>query len=163
MNTIHRREFVVTFGMLARVPLFKDFKAHLLSEIMSVLRSQSVARGTIIAVKGAPAHAMYFIVSGEVEAELPQQNVRFGPGDFFGEMALLHQTHRRATITALSHCRLLALSAEDFTILTHKHPKLRDLIAEAAKEHLVSPARGDIVSAEIDAATERRSTSREDD
>jgi len=163
MNTIHQREFVVTFGMLARVPLFKDFDARLLGEVMNVLRSQSVPRGTIISVKGAPAHAMYFIVSGEVEAELPNQRVQFGPGDFFGELALLHQTHRRATIVALTNCRLLVLSAEDFTTLTRKHPVLRRHIEDAAKGHLVRAGRGDITPAEITAAAERRYEYREDD
>jgi voltage-gated potassium channel len=161
-STIHQRDFVVTFGMLARVPLFKNFDARVLGEIMNVLRSQSVPRGTIISVKGAPAHAMYFIVSGEVQAELPHRRVQFGPGDFFGELALLHQTHRRATIVALSNCRLLALSAEDFTILTRKHPQLRHHIEEAAKEHL-HRHEGDIASAEITFAAERRYEYREDD
>jgi voltage-gated potassium channel len=162
MTTIHQRDFVITFGMLARVPLFKDFDARLLGEIMNVLRSQQVSRGTIISVKGAPAHAMYFIVSGEVEAELPQRKVRFGPGDFFGEMALLHQTHRRATIVAMTSCRLLALSAEDFTILTRKHPQLRRHIEEAAKGHLEAYSHGDIATEEITAA-QRRYEYREDD
>lgn len=163
MNSIHQREFIVTFGMLARVPLFKDFNAGLLSEIMQVLRSQSVSRDTIIAVKGAPAHAMYFIVAGEVEAELPQQNVKFGPGDFFGELALLHQTHRRATIVAKTQCRLLALSAEDFTMLTRKHPQLRTHIEKAAEAHLVRYHReGDLPSAEIKAAAERHAELRDD-
>lgn len=163
MNTIHQREFIVTFGMLARVPLFKDFDARLLGEIMNVLRSQSVARGTIIAVKGAPAHAMYFIVSGEVEAEVGPRPVRFGPGDFFGELALLHQTHRRATIVAQTNCRLLALSAEDFTMLTRKHPVLLKHIEVAADEHLARYKReGDIAAAEIMAASERRFEYRDD-
>jgi voltage-gated potassium channel len=163
MNSIHQREFIVTFGMLARVPLFKDLDARLLAEIMAVLRSQSIPRGTIISVKGAPAHAMYFILSGEVEVELPNRRVSFGPGDFFGELALLHETHRRATIVATSTCRLLALSAEDFSTLTHKHPSLRQHIAEAAKEHMVRTGRGDIASVEITAAAQRRYEYREDD
>jgi voltage-gated potassium channel len=163
MTTIHQREFIVTFGMLARVPLFKELDATVLGEIMNVLRSQSVAHGTIISVKGAPAHAMYFIVSGEVEAELPGRRVQFGPGDFFGELALLHQTHRRATIVALTNCRLLALSAEDFATLTRKHPLLRHHIEEAAKEHIARAGRGDIASEEISAAAQRRYEYREDD
>ena len=161
MNTIHQRDFVITFGMLARVPLFKDFDARLLGEVMNALRAQQVSRGTIISVKGAPAHAMYFIVSGEVEAELPQRKVRFGPGDFFGELALLHQTHRRATIVATSSCRLLALTAEDFTMLTRKHPELRKHIEEAARQHHEAQ-RGDITPAEITEA-QRRYEYREDD
>lgn len=164
MNSIHQRDFIVTFGMLARVPLFKDFDAQLLGEVMNVLRSQSVARGTIISVKGAPAHAMYFVVSGEVEAQLVNKRVQFGPGDFFGELALLHQTHRRATIVALTNCRLLALSAEDFSNLTRTHPVLRQYIEDAAKDHLKSYSReGDIAAAEITAAAQRRYEYREDD
>jgi voltage-gated potassium channel len=164
VKNIHQREFVVTFGMLARVPLFRDLDARLLSEVMNVLKAQTVARGTIIAVKGAPAHAMYFLVSGEVEAELAHRKVQFGPGDFFGELALLHDTQRRATIVAHTACRLLALSAEDFTTLTRKHPALRQRIEDAAKEHLKSAGgEGDISSAEISAAAERRFEYREDD
>jgi voltage-gated potassium channel len=162
MNTIHQRDFVVTFGMLARVPLFRDIDARLLGEIMNVLRAQSVSRGTIIAVRGAPAHAMYFIVSGEVEAELPHKKVQFGPGDFFGELALLHETHRRATIVALSNCRLLALSAEDFTTLVRKHPPLKKRIEDAAREHLKTHE-GDLAASEIAAAGRRQFEYREDD
>ena len=88
-----------------------------------------------------------------MEAELPHRKVTFGPGDFFGELALLHQTHRRATIVAISSCRLLALSAEDFTMLTRKHPVLRQHIETAAKGHLAAHDReGDIAPSEIAAA-----------
>jgi voltage-gated potassium channel len=135
IDTIHRRDFVVTFGMLARVPLFKDFDARVISELMNLLRAQTVARGSIIAVKGAPAHAMYFVVSGDVEAEVGRRKIQFGPGDFFGELALLHETHRRATIVAQSHCRLLVLAAEDFAMLIRKYPALKERIEEAAREH----------------------------
>jgi len=165
IDTIHRRDFVVTFGMLARVPLFKGFPAPVLSEILNLLRSQTVSRGGIIAVKGAPARAMYFIVSGEVEAEVPHKKLRFGPGDFFGELALLHQTQRRATIVALSHCRLLALSAEDFTLLSRKHPALKKRIEEAARERLkaLGGSEGDLTQSEVASAGKIHDWFREDD
>jgi voltage-gated potassium channel len=114
MNSIHQREFIVTFGMLARVPLFKELDARLLGEIMNVLRSQSVPRGTIISVKGAPAHAMYFIVSGEVEAELASRRVQFGPGDFFGELALLNDAPRAASVVAASDVKVATLGKNAF-------------------------------------------------
>jgi len=136
IDTIHRRDFVVTLGMLTHVPMFKDFDARILGEIMNLLKATSVAAGGIIAVKGAPARAMYFVVSGEVEAETAHRKIRFGPGDFFGELALLHETHRRATIIAQTHCRLLALEAEDFAMLIRKHPALKKRIEEAAAEHI---------------------------
>ncbi|MDE2134870.1 MAG: ion transporter [Alphaproteobacteria bacterium] len=165
MDTIRRRDFVVTFGMLARVPLFKDFDAHLLSEILDLLRAQSVSKGDIIAVKGAPAHAMYFIVSGQVEAELPHRNIRFGPGDFFGELALLHETQRRATLVALSQCRLLALAAEDFAMLIRKHPALKKRLEEAAQEHIKAYGgdESDFTRSEMAAAGKVHGWFREDD
>ncbi len=165
IDTIHRRDFVVTFGMLARVPLFKGFPARILSEILNLLHSQSVSRGGIIAVRGAPARAMYFVVSGEVEAELPHKKVQFGPGDFFGELALLHETHRRATIVALSHCRLLALSAEDFAMLIRKHPTLKKRIEDAAREHhkALGGDEGDLSQSEMASAGKVHDWFREDD
>jgi voltage-gated potassium channel len=165
IETIHRRDFVVTFGMLARVPLFRDFEARILSEMLNLLRSQSVARGDIIAVKGAPARAMYFIVSGEVEAEIPHKKIRFAPGDFFGEMALLHETPRQATIVAVTQCRLLALSAEDFAMLIRKHPALKKRIEEAARERLKASHgdKSDFTQSEMASAGKVHDWFREDD
>ena len=136
VNAIHRRDFVITFGMLARVPLFREFDAHVLGEIMNLLRAQAVPPGGIISARGEPATAMYFIVSGEVEVALPQRNIRFGPGDFFGELALLHEATRRATIIAVSQCRLLALAADDFAALMNRHPELARRVDEVAEERL---------------------------
>jgi voltage-gated potassium channel len=165
IETIHRRDFVVTFGMLARVPLFREFEARILSEMLNLLRSQSVARGDIIAVKGAPARAMYFIVSGEVEAEVQHKKIRFRPGDFFGEMALLHQTPRQATIVAVTQCRLLVLSAEDFAMLIRKHPAIKKRIEEAARARLKASGgdKGDFTQSEMASAGKVHDWFREDD
>ncbi|HEY1632664.1 MAG TPA: cyclic nucleotide-gated ion channel [Rhizomicrobium sp.] len=153
VHTIHRRDFVVTFGMLARVPLFKDFDARVISEIMNLLRAQAVSAGSILSAKGERAAAMYFIVSGEVEAELPSRHVRFQAGDFFGELALLHETMRATTLIAATPARLLTLSAEDFDTLLKKHPVLETRMREQAKEQARQLAdAGAISEAEIAAA-----------
>lgn len=136
VNSIHRRDFVVTFGMLARVPLFRDFDAHILGELMHLLRSEVVAPGGIISARGEVATAMYFIILGEVEAQLPGENLHFGPGDFFGELALLHETMRSATIVARSPCRLLVLSTEDFAKLMRKYPALEKHMEATARDHI---------------------------
>ena len=66
-NDIHRRDFVVTWAMVARVPLFAGLDATQIAEIMKLLQAQQVEAGTIIARRGEPAHSMYFIAAGEVE------------------------------------------------------------------------------------------------
>jgi voltage-gated potassium channel len=157
VDSIHRRDFVVTFGMLARVPLFKDFDAHTIGEIMNLLRAQSVGAGAILSARGERAAAMYFVVSGEVEAELPQRKLRFAAGDFFGELALLHETMRAATIVAVTHTRVLTLSAEDFENLLKKHPALEQRIrAQAAEQAQEFADAGAISQSEVDAARKAR-------
>lgn len=136
VNAIHRRDFVITFGMISRVPLFREFEAPVLGEIMDLLRALMLPAGSIISAPGEPARAMYFIVSGEVDVVLPQRRMRFGQGDFFGELALLHEATRRATIVAASQCRLLALATDDFSNLLSRHPELERRVQELAEERL---------------------------
>jgi voltage-gated potassium channel len=151
VNTIHRRDFVVTFAMLSRVPLFRGFTPTLLSEIMNLLRAQSISAGAIISARGERAAAMYFVVSGEVDVELESRHVEFGAGDFFGELALLHDTMRSANVIARSQTRLLSLSAEDFASLVHKHPALQERLKDTAALKAWADEDG-ITQAEIDSA-----------
>ena len=133
-NSIHRRDFVVTFGMLARVPLFKDFDAQTVGEMMNMLRAQAVGAGDIVSGPGEHAAAMYFVVSGEVEVQLPGRRLRFVTGEFFGELALVNESMREATIVAVSSSRLLALSVHEFEGLLRKRPGLKEQIMAVAAE-----------------------------
>jgi voltage-gated potassium channel len=151
VNNIHRRDFVVTFAMLSRVPLFAGFSPAILSEIMNLLRAQSIGAGGIISARGERAAAMYFVVSGEVDVELADRNVEFGPGDFFGELALLHDTMRSANVIARAPTRLLSLSAEDFASLMHKHPALKERIENTSTLKAFADDDG-IAEAEVEAA-----------
>lgn len=158
VSTIHRRDFNVTFGMLARVPLFKDFDAQTISEILDLLRSQNVGPGEVISAEGERAAAMYFIVSGAVEAQLPRQTIRFESGDFFGELALLHETMRVATITALTQTRLLELSADDFETLMRHHPHLRQRVQKRAARKIRDIAEAGAISQEEIVAAKKACT-----
>lgn len=135
-NEIHRRDFVVTWGMLARVPLFAGLDAGALSEIMKILRTRMAPPGAVIAHRGDAAEAMYFIVSGAVEVRLPRRNVTLGEGEFFGEIALLKKVRRRGTVVAVSRCHLLMLEAYDFEDLMDRKPHLRAQVDEIADKRL---------------------------
>ncbi len=157
VNMIHRRDFVVTFGMLARVPLFRDFDAQLLSEIMTMLRAESVSPGGIVSAQGERAATMYFVVTGTVEVRLRDRKIHFRSGDFFGEVVLLQKTMRAATIVALDPCRLLTLSADDFERLMQRHPELQTRLPALAAEYVEQLAEeGGILEEEIVAAREAR-------
>jgi len=134
VQEIHRRDFVVSWSMLSRVPLFEDFDHETLGEIMSALRSHAVAADARVTSAGEPAQAMYFVVSGQLEEETSgdQENRALGPGTFFGESALYHGRPHRSSVTARSYARLLELSAEDFNGLLKRHPRLKERVEEVA-------------------------------
>ena len=135
-NESRRRDFVITWGMVARVPLFAKLDPVFLSKIGGLLRSKSVPSGYEICHRGQPADSMYFIVSGEVHMDLDDHRVSLEEGDFFGEIALLHDTQRRAHAYAVTECRLMQLMKSDFHGLMQSEPKLREEIAEVAAERL---------------------------
>jgi len=150
---IHRRDFVVTLGMVARVPLFAGLNAGDIADIMRLLRAQQIEAGAVIARRGEPAHSMYFIAAGEVEIELKNKRVRLGTGQFFGEIAALRRARRSATATALTRTSLLALDAHDLHALMDREPRVAERIREVVRDRLgrdiVTP-QGDLVNEELE-------------
>jgi len=151
-DEIRRRDFVVTWGMLARVPLFSHLSATEIADIMRLLRARTIESGEILVRRGDAASSMYFITAGEVEIELPSQRVRLADGTFFGEIALLHRTKRSGTVTATRKTRLLALDAQDFHALIERMPALASHVQKTAKARIADTAeaaKGDLAAAEI--------------
>ena len=150
---IHRRDFIVTWGMIARVPLFAELDAADISDIMGLLRAQVAEAGETIVRAGEPAHSMYFIAAGEVEVALKKKHLRLGVGQFFGEVAVLRRARRSATATALTRTNLLVLSAQDLHALLQRDPRvaarIKDVVATRVGREVVSP-KGDIVAEEIE-------------
>jgi voltage-gated potassium channel len=151
-SDIHRREFIVTWGMVARVPLFAGLDANQITEIMRLLRSQRIEAGTIVARRGEAAHSMYFVAAGEVEIDLPDRCVRLGAGHFFGEIAVLRKARRSATVRAVTRTSLLVLDARDVHILMDHEPRIAERIHETAQQHTqpepLEP-RGDLAREEL--------------
>ena len=84
---------------------------------------------------------MYFVVSGEVEVQLKPEPVFLGPGEFFGEVALLTGSPRNATIVSVRQCMLLSLDIADFRQLLGRQPELARIIHDEAERRL-APANG---------------------
>jgi voltage-gated potassium channel len=151
-DEVRRRDFIVTWAMLARVPLFAHLGASEIIDVMRLLRAQAIEAGEVLVRRGDPASSMYFITAGEVEIELPNQRVRLSNGAFFGEIALLHRTKRSGTVTALRKTKLLALDAQDFHALIERLPDLAAHVKDTAEARLADTAellKGDLAPAEI--------------
>jgi voltage-gated potassium channel len=151
-NEVHRRDFIITWSLVARIPLFRALTASEIADVMTMLRAQKVDTGTVITRRGEPAHAMYLIADGEVEVKLRHKHLRLGAGQFFGEIAALRRTRRSATVTAVTPTRLLVLDTLDLHGLMDRQPALAARIEEAAREKLGHPLKaqgGDLVTEEL--------------
>jgi voltage-gated potassium channel len=154
-NEVHRRDFIITWGLVARIPLFSSLTATEIADVMSMLRAQKVGGGTVIARRGEPAHAMYLIADGEVEIKLRHTHIRLGTGQFFGEIAALRRARRSATVTAVMPTRLLVLDALDLHGLMDRQPELAARIEEAARAklgHELNEPESDLTSEELSGA-----------
>jgi voltage-gated potassium channel len=128
---IRRRDFIVNYGMVARVPAFDGLDAAALSELVSLLRARRLPRDSIIIRKGDEGDSMYFIASGEVEVVLLHKTVKLREGDFFGEIAVLGRVKRTATVIARSTCDLLVLDAADVIKFMEQHPRVEAILKGA--------------------------------
>lgn len=130
---IRRRDFIVNYGMIARVPAFAGLDGAALAELVSMLRARKFPPNTIIIRKGDEGDSMYFIASGEVEVVLPHQSVRLQEGDFFGEVAVLGRVRRTATVIARRTCELLVLDAADVVKFMEQNPRVEEVLRDAMR------------------------------
>lgn len=131
---IHRRDFVVSFGMVAAVPAFAHLGPVELEKITRLLQSRTLPAGTVVFSKGDPGDAMYFILSGSVKVDLLGRTETLETGEFFGEMALYNDAPRMARVRCATTCRLLMLAKEDFHRLTDEDENFRAKIEKSVND-----------------------------
>lgn len=135
---IRRRDFIVNYGMVARVPAFAGLDGAALAELVSLLRARKFPPDTIIIRKGDDGDSMYFIATGEVEVVLPHSTIRLHEGDFFGEVAVLGRIKRTATVIARQNSELLVLDAADVVKLMDQNPRVASVLRQAMAERVMA-------------------------
>jgi voltage-gated potassium channel len=133
---MRRFHFLRTWSIVARVPFFQKVGASIIAEVAWLLRPLTYPAGSVVVRRGERGDCMYFIASGEVEIELDPEPLRLGPGDFFGEIALLTGAPRTATVVAVEACTLLRLDIVEFRELMGRRPDLTHVILDAANRRL---------------------------
>ncbi len=132
-DEIRRRDFVVTFAMVARIPLFARLDPAALAEIVGTIRARTVPPHAVIIRRGERSDAMYLIAAGSVDVALAEGGTRrLVQGDFFGEMALLSREARSATVTAAVTTDLLIIEAVEFLRLCERLPEMRERVETVA-------------------------------
>jgi voltage-gated potassium channel len=135
-SEIRKRDFVVTWQTVANVPLFAGLDAARIAEIARLLKRQVVPAQFVVVRRGDPADAMFFIMAGEVQVDITPTPVRLARGQYFGEIALIRDTVRTATVTTLTECQLLSLDVSDFRRLLENNPSLKATVTRTAEERL---------------------------
>lgn len=122
---------------LARVPLFSSCTRAEIEAIEAVAQESAFRPGQIIVTQGTPGTAFYLILSGRVEIVRDSSSLgALGPGDFFGEMSLLDNAPRSASISALEETSCLMLSSWDFKALLERHPSIAIKLLEVLSRRL---------------------------
>lgn len=112
--------------MLGRVPLFLDLSKHELQRLGATCKQRQYGAGDVLMRQGDPGAGLFIIVSGRVRIEQQQadgtvQELRTEePGEVIGEMSLLDELPRSATVTALEPTRVLQLPVFDFRAALHE-------------------------------------------
>ena len=123
--------------LIKRVPLFASASRHELEEIASIADEIDLPEGREIITEGDTGREFFVLVEGTAEVARGGKKVAsIGPGDFFGEIALISRTPRNATITTTSPVRALVITDRAFRHLLDHSPQIAVAVLTALAERL---------------------------
>ena len=111
--------------MLKRVPLFAGVKDRDLGRLAKVLSERTFAEGEAITTEGQSGVGFFVIEHGNATVSLKGEILRtLGPGDHIGEIALIDEGPRSATVTASTDLRCRGMAAWEFRSFVQEHPEV---------------------------------------
>jgi CRP-like cAMP-binding protein len=127
---------------LRSAPLFEDLSRKELSQLARVSEDLEVDPGTVLCKEGEIGHEFFVIVDGKVKVSRKGRRIatRDG-GDFVGEIALLEEIPRTATVTAETPVRLFVLTRKDFRHLLDETPSVERKVLRALARRLAEVSR----------------------
>jgi CRP-like cAMP-binding protein len=136
---LHRNDKV---DLIKRVPLFADCSRGELEQIAQIADEIDIREGKELTSRGEAGREFFVLLEGEADVSQDGRSINtLGPGDFFGEIALVEDTPRTATVTATTPVRVLVITDRAFRQLLEKQPELQRKVLVALAER-VKPALG---------------------
>ncbi len=130
---VGKRDFVITWSLLSRVPVLAELETEEIGKVMRFLNAQYVEAHRDVISPDDRAEAMYFVVSGAVRMKTLGGETIFDAGDFFGELAMLEDRDHTHSYRTTTETKLLRLTRDDFQYLSEIYPRITDKIASVAK------------------------------
>lgn len=127
-------QFALNPQILKSVPLFSAFTDMQLTQLLACVQHRSYPRSAFILRAGEETDALYIILAGRVKVLIPDEEGHevilsvIGPHEFFGEMGLLDELPRSASVETLEPCEMLRLSKAGFTGILKDNFELAMLI-----------------------------------
>ena len=126
---------------LRRVPLFAGLGDDELRSVAAAVNEVEVPADQLLVQPGAPGTGMFFIAEGTAVVETKRDDIELGPGQFFGELALMSEdATRTARVRAKTELRCLALDRASFRKLVSEHPEVAASLLEVALGRLAENA-----------------------
>ncbi|MEJ8574281.1 cyclic nucleotide-gated ion channel [Microbaculum marinum] len=129
IEVIRRRAFVVTWGMVARLPAFSTLDAATLADIVPKLRAKAVEAGEIVVPRGQVPRAIFFVVSGKVSIDHRGEITELAHGEHFGEVHARNLDQIDARVRAIEATQLLVLAGDDIDAVSAASPELAARLA----------------------------------
>ena len=110
----------VSTAVLKAVPLFASFPEDQLRMLTTMVARRSATRSTTIMAGGDATDSLYIVLSGRLKVMMSDSEGKevilaiLGPGEFFGEMGLIDDSPRSASVVAMESCELLSVTKRDF-------------------------------------------------
>jgi len=122
---------------LRRVPLFAKMGSNELERLSQLTDEVEVGLDRVLAEQGTTGHEFFIVMDGRVMVLDGNTPVRtLGPGDFFGEIALIESVPRTATVRAEGIVKLLVIGHREFHSLMDEFPSVRDCVLDTLAERL---------------------------
>jgi CRP-like cAMP-binding protein len=122
---------------LATIPLFSDLSAKQLASVDALVTAVDVAAGRELIRQGEAGREFFLVVTGEAEVRRDGALVATrGPGSFFGEIALLLDQPRNASVVATTDMTIEVIDRQDFRRLLEQYPDLYAPLLEATTRRL---------------------------
>jgi CRP-like cAMP-binding protein len=123
--------------LIKGVPLFSQLDRKHLDEVAAIADEIDLRQGKELTVEGNPGREFMVIVEGEASVRRGDQEVnRLSAGDFFGEIALVRQEPRTATVVAETPVRVLVITDRSFRTLLDHNPDIEDKVKSAVSARL---------------------------
>jgi CRP/FNR family transcriptional regulator, cyclic AMP receptor protein len=127
---------------LASTPLFAGLSKKELTELARMTEDVTVEAGEVLCREGELGREFFVIMDGDAEVTRKGKRLeKRGDGDFFGEIALIEDIPRTATVTAKTPLRLFVLTSREFRPMLDDHPAIERKVLRALAKRLLSLSR----------------------